>query len=184
MSNNEPTPKYFVIAINPGRSFPDLVFLGRERILWKHIDGVHVGDIVYMYVSKKDGKNRKEREEHEKIRKERLQKLKAKYGSVSDKSLRYGRIYYKTRVTNIHVKATREELYNPTWIKEEDLDKQVKANDNVELELLKVFDWQKDDLAHELLFSKYGFRKTQKPDNITGKEVLDYIKSVERDNIE
>ena len=90
------------------------------------------------------------------------------------------RIYYKTIVRDIHVKATKEELYNPTWIEEKDWDKQVDENDNVLLELLQKFTPEQREVLTKSKLDEYDFRKNQTVNKITDNQrLLNYIKSVE-----
>ena len=170
-----------VISINPSLSFPDLVFFrrGRNSILWKNIPGVQIGDIIYMYVSK-DYRDEATKERHKEIKKERLRMLEAEGELEIEQNILDQRIYYKTIVREIHKKATKEGLYNPTWIEEKDWDKQVEENDNVLLELLLDFTPAQRDVLTKSKLGEYGFRKNQGVNNITeNKSLLDYIKKVE-----
>lgn len=167
--------KTYVISISPRISFPDLVFFNREFILWKCIKGVKIDDIVYIYVST-DQRNKKEKEEHKRIKAERLKNMGKEGALTIEQNLPDKCIYYKTRVAQIHVTATKEELFVPTWINEKDWDKQAAMNDNVKLQLLTAYnDKQKSLLTSEKL-SKFGFKKSYVPNNITDNtEMLKYI---------
>lgn len=170
-----------VISINPSLSFPDLVFFRREqnRILWKKIQSAQVDDIIYMYVSK-DKRNKATKERHKKIKEERVRMLNAEGELETEQNIPDQRIYYKAIVRGVHIKATKEELYNPTWIEEKDWDKQVEENDNVLLELLQDFTPEQREALTKSKLGEYGFRKNQTVNNITDNQrLLDYIKSVE-----
>ena len=168
-----------VISINPSLSFPDLVFFRREQILWKKIQGAKVDDIIYMYVSE-DKRNKATKERHKKIKEERVRMLNAEGELEIEQNIPDQRIYYKAIVRGVHIKATKEELYNPTWIEEKDWDKQVEENDNVLLELLQKFTPKQREALTKSKLGEYGFRKNQGVNNITNnKPLLDYIGSVE-----
>lgn len=171
-----------VISINPSLSFPDLVFFRRKqnRILWKKIQGAQVDDIIYMYVSK-DKRNKATKERHKKIKEERVRMLNAEGELEIEQNIPDQRIYYKAIVRGVHIKATKEELYNPTWIEEKDWDKQVEENDNVLLELLQNFTPEQREALTKSKLGEFGFRKNQGANNITDNQrLLDYIKSVEK----
>lgn len=171
-----------VISINPSLSFPDLVFFRREqnRILWKKIQGAQVDDIIYMYVPE-DKRNKATKERHKKIKEERVRMLHAEGELEIEQNIPDQRIYYKAIVRGVHIKATKEELYNPTWIEEKDLDKQVEENDNVLLELLQNFTPEQREALTKSKLGEFGFRKNQGANNITDNQrLLDYIKSVEK----
>lgn len=170
-----------VISINPKLSFPDLVFFRREqnRILWKKIQGAQVDDIIYMYVSE-DKRNKATKERHKKIKEERVRMLNAEGELETEQNIPDQRIYYKAIVKEILKPATKEKLYNPTWIEEKDWDKQVEENDNVLLELLQNFTPEQREALTKSKLDEYGFRKNQTVNNITDNQrLLDYIKSVE-----
>ena len=92
-------------------------------------------------------------------------------------------IYFKARVNRTNVQANLEELSErSTWIKEEDLEEQVRNNNNDEIELIrKVPENLRSQLSIDALSSN-GFMKNfpfGKPVNISDNErLIHYIESV------
>lgn len=90
------------------------------------------------------------------------------------------KIRFKVKVLEPNIGATLEQLANPTWINQEDVDEQVRNNNNDKIEIVKEVDSERmDNLSLSSLCSHGLSKRIWGSVEITdNEELVAYIESV------